>query len=75
MKEAFFGANMLASKENDFLEDDKIKYEKHTNKDSHKISLDENMLKLVQQNKKGPLELGIEGLKTFLLIKFFHTFI
>ena len=67
---------MLASKENDFLEDDKIKYEKHTNKDSHKISLDENMLKLVQQNKKGHLELGIEGLiKKILLVKFVYRFI
>jgi hypothetical protein len=33
---------------------------KHHHQNDHQISLDENMLKLAQQNKKAHLELGIE---------------
>ena len=69
MQEAFFGAQVLSTqaslKENeDFnLEEDEATLKVNSNnKDdlTHKISLDENMLKQAQQNKKAHLELGIE---------------
>lgn len=66
-KEAFFGVNTLQTCKNVDLENESInldseKYErvnKMTNND-HQINLDENMLKLAQQNRKAHLELGID---------------
>ena len=73
MQEAFFGANMIAkSKESngnfsleEEFEENKIRphlIDNHSDNNNHRISLDENMLKSAQQNKKGHLELGIEGI-------------
>lgn len=72
MQEAFFGANMIAkSKESngnfsldEEFDENKIKphlIDNQNENNNHRISLDENMLKSAQQNKKGHLELGIEG--------------
>ena len=66
MQEAFFGTNTLTNcQDADFGSDElalKLEQEKKsTNKDLHRINLDENMLKLAQQKQRGHLELGIEG--------------
>jgi hypothetical protein len=75
MQEAFFGSLTLANS-NDLdltgVDDsaERIEFEnRKITKDQHKISLDENMLKLAQQKKAGHLELGIEG--TFYFIHIF----
>lgn len=66
IQEAFFGTNTLANCKDAELNFDEpienLKLEKRLDKELHRINLDENMLKLAQQSKKGHLELGIEGL-------------
>lgn len=70
MQEAFFGMNTLMScsdgqlpgvSDDDELLTKRLEQEKKVSaRESHRIHLDENMLKLAQQKQRGHLELGID---------------